>query len=308
MNVCVLGGSGFLGTELVTRLVHAGHWVRVPTRNLGRVERLRVLETAELRVANVHEPQILSQLFADCDAVVNLIGILNSSGRATFETVHVQLTARVLAAARAAGVRRLLHVSALGADPHGPSRYLRSKGAAEALLRAAPHAGSAHPAVTIVRPSVIFGPDDSLTNRFAQLLRLSAGWLPLARAGARFAPVSVFDVAEACVRALQRSAAAGATYELCGPQVLTLEEIVRLTARVAALPCHLLALPDVLARVQGVVMGLLPGKPFSLDNFRSLTRDSICREDGCAALGIKPRSLLALLPAYLAPQAAGALA
>jgi NADH dehydrogenase len=308
MNVCVLGGSGFVGTELVTRLVHAGHWVRVPTRNLGRVERLRVLETAELRVANVHEPQILSQLFADCDAVVNLIGILNSSGRATFETVHVQLTARVLAAARAAGVRRLLHVSALGADPHGPSRYLRSKGAAEALLRAAPQAGSAHPAVTILRPSVIFGPDDSLTNRFAQLLRLSGGWLPLARAGARFAPVSVFDVAEACVRALQRPAAAGATYELCGPQVLTLEEIVRLTARVAGLPCHPLALPDVLARVQGVVMGLLPGKPFSLDNFRSLTRDSICREDGCAALGIKPRSLLALLPAYLAPQAAGALA
>jgi len=308
MNVCVLGGSGFVGTELVTRLVHAGHWVRVPTRNLGRVERLRVLETAELRVANVHEPQMLSQLFADCDAVVNLIGILNSSGRATFETVHVQLTARVLAAARAAGVRRLLHVSALGADPHGPSRYLRSKGAAEALLRAGPHGASAHPAVTILRPSVIFGPDDSLTNRFAQLLRLSAGWLPLARAGTRFAPVSVFDVAEACVRALQRSAAAGATYELCGPQVLTLEEIVRLTARVAGLPCHLLALPDALARVQGVVMGLLPGKPFSLDNFRSLTRDSLCREDGCAALGIKPRSLLALLPAYLAPQAAGALA
>jgi uncharacterized protein YbjT (DUF2867 family) len=307
MNLCVLGGSGFVGTELVTRLVHAGHWVRVPTRNLGRVERLRVLATAELRVANVHEPQILSQLFADCDAVVNLIGILNSSGRASFEAVHVQLTARVLAAARAAGVRRLLHVSALGADPHGPSRYLRSKGAAEALLRAAPQGGSAHPAVTILRPSVIFGPDDSLTNRFAQLLRLSAGWLPLARAGARFAPVSVFDVAEACVRALQRPAA-GATYELCGPQVLTLEEIVRLTARVAALPCHLLALPDALARVQGVVMGLLPGKPFSLDNFRSLTRDSICREDGCAALGIAPRPMLAVLPAYLAPQSVGALA
>jgi uncharacterized protein YbjT (DUF2867 family) len=308
MNLCVLGGSGFVGTELVTRLVHAGHWVRVPTRNLGRVERLRVLATAELRLANVHEPQILSQLFADCDAVVNLIGILNSSGRASFEAVHVQLSARVLAAARAAGVRRLLHVSALGADPHGPSRYLRSKGAAEALLRAAPQAGSAHPAVTILRPSVIFGPDDSLTNRFAQLLRLSGGWLPLARAGARFAPVSVFDVAEACVRALQRPAAGGATYELCGPQVLTLEEIVRLTARVAALPCHLLALPDALARVQGVLMGLLPGKPFSLDNFRSLTRDSICREDGCAALGIAPRPMLAVLPAYLAPHSIGALA
>jgi NADH dehydrogenase len=308
MNLCVLGGSGFVGTELVTRLVHAGHWVRVPTRNLGRVERLRVLATAELRVANVHEPQILSQLFADCDAVVNLIGILNSSGRASFEAVHVQLTARVLAAARAAGVRRLLHVSALGADPHGPSRYLRSKGAAEALLRAAPQGASAHPAVTILRPSVIFGPDDSLTNRFAQLLRLSAGWLPLARAGARFAPVSVFDVADAFARALGRHADRAATYELCGPQVMTLEEIVRLTAQVAGLPCHIVPLPDVLGRLQGAVMGLLPGKPFSLDNFRSLSIDCLCRDNGCAALGIRPRPMLAVLPAYLGPDLRSALA
>ncbi len=205
MNVCVLGGSGFVGTELVTRLVHAGHWVRVPTRNLGRVERLRVLETAELRVANVHEPQILSQLFADCDAVVNLIGILNSSGRATFETVHVQLAASVLAAARRAGVRRLLHMSALGADQHGPSRYLRSKGAAEALLRAGRIAkrapGGHHPAALgDLRPGRLA--HQPLCAAAAPERRM----LPLARAGARFAPMSVYDVAAAFVRALQRSA------------------------------------------------------------------------------------------------------
>ncbi|HSY05517.1 MAG TPA: complex I NDUFA9 subunit family protein [Steroidobacteraceae bacterium] len=304
MNVCVLGGSGFVGTELVIRLVCAGHWVRVPTRNLGHVERLRVLDTAELLVANVHEPHILSQLFADCDAVVNLVGILNPRGRATFATVHKQLAAKVLVAARRAGVRRLLHMSALGADQHGPSRYLRSKGAAEALLRA--HPPGALPAVTIFRPSVIFGPDDSLTNRFARLLRLSAGLLPLARAGARFAPISVYDVAAAFERALCSNASAGATYELCGPEVLTLAEIVRLTAKIAALPCHILALPDALARVQAILLGLLPGTPFSLDNFRSLTQHTVCRENGCAALGIDPQPLLALLPAYLALQPAGA--
>jgi len=301
VNICVLGGTGFVGTELVTRLVYAGHWVRVPTRSLRHADRLRVLDTVELRRANVHEPRVLSQLFADCAAVINLIGILNERGRDTFETVHAQLAAKVMTAARAAGVRRVLHMSSLGAAEHAPSRYLRSKAAAEAAVRAVPHPEQPHPAVTIFRPSVIFGARDSLTNRFAGLLRMSAGILPLARAGARFAPVSVLDVAAAFMRALNRASSAGATYELCGPEVLTLEEIVRLTARVAGLPCRIVRMPDVLARIQAVVMGLLPGKPFSLDNFRSLTRDSVCREDGCAALGIVPRPLLAELPRYLAP-------
>ena len=206
MNVCVLGGSGFVGTELVGHLVRAGHWVRVPTRNIAHAERLRVLDTAELRVANVHEPRVLSQLFADCEAVVNLVGILNPRGSATFESVHTALAAKVMAAARTAGVRRVLHMSALGAHAQAPSRYLRSKAAAEEAVRAVPHPELPNPAVTIFRPSVIFGAGDSLTNRFAGLLRLSAGLLPLARAGTRFAPISVLDVAEAFVRALRRRA------------------------------------------------------------------------------------------------------
>jgi uncharacterized protein YbjT (DUF2867 family) len=298
VNVCVLGGSGFVGTELVIRLVRAGHWVRVPTRNLKRAEQLRVLDTVELRVANVHEARVLSQLFAGCDAVVNLIGILNPHRGASFEMVHVELAAKVMATARTAAVRRVLHMSALGADPQAPSRYLRSRAAAEARLRAA------EPEVTIFRPSVIFGPRDSLTNRFAQLLRLTAGVLPLARAQARFAPVCVYDVAEAFLRALGGSASAGQVYELCGPEVMTLEEIVRITARIARLPCRIVPLPDTLARLQGLVMGLLPGKPFTLDNFRSLTLDAVCREDGCRRLGIVPQPLLAVLPTYLDPDRA----
>ena len=302
MNICVLGGSGFVGTELVTRLVHAGHWVRVPTRNLRHADRLRVLDTAELRVANIHEPRVLSQLFADCEVVINLVGILNPHGSATFENVHVNLVAKVMAAARTAGVRRVLHMSALGADENAPSRYLRSKAAGEALVRAVPHPELPHPAVTIFRPSVIFGPADSLTNRFARLLRMSFGFMPLARPRALFAPISVLDVAEAFMRALNSHRSEGATYELCGPDNLTLEETVRLTARIAQLPCHILRLPDFLGRLQGIVLGLVPGKPFTLDNFRSLTRDSVCRTDGCAELGIRPRPLLAEVPLYLAPE------
>ena len=306
MNLCVLGGSGFVGTELVTRLALGGNWVRVPTRNLRHTEQLRVLDTVELRVANVHEPRVLSQLFAGCDAVVNLVGILNSSRGASFDTVHTELAGKVMAAARAAAVRRVLHMSALGADAQAPSRYLRSKAAAEARLRAVPHPPHSEPPrsepdVTIFRPSVIFGPRDSLTNRFAGLLRLSAGVLPLARAQARFAPICVFDVVEAFVRALFGHGSAGQTYELCGLQVMTLEDIVRLTARVARLPCRIIPLPDALARLQAVVMGVLPGKPFTLDNFRSLTLDAVCRDDGCQRLGIVPQPMLAVLPTYLDP-------
>lgn len=303
MNVCVLGGSGFVGTELVTRLARDGHWVRVPTRNVAHVMRLRVLDTVEPVVANVHEPRVLGQVFGGCDAVVNLIGILNPRGRASFATVHVELAAKVFAAARAAGVRRVLQMSALGAAADAPSRYLRSRGAAEAQLRGTAGAEGA-PAVTIFRPSVIFGPGDSLTNRFAGLLRLTAGFLPLARAHTRFAPVYVLDVAEAFARVLRASAQPGAIYELCGPEVMTLEQIVRLTARVARLPCRILRLPDTLARIQGVLMGLLPGKPFTLDNFRSLTLDSLCREDGLRQLGISPEPMMAVLPTYLDPRPA----
>ncbi|MGH8201757.1 MAG: complex I NDUFA9 subunit family protein [Steroidobacteraceae bacterium] len=298
LNICVLGGTGFVGTELITRLVRAGHWVRVPTRSLGHGQHLRVLSTVELVNANVHEPRTLGQLLAGMDAVINLIGILNPSGRATFQAVHVDLAAKLVAAAHSGKIRRLLQMSAAGADrERGPSRYLRSKGEAEALIRAA----GAHLGFTIFRPSVIFGPRDSLTNRFASLLRVSAGILPLARSQARFAPVYVGDVADAFVRTLDDRGSFGGTYELCGPDVLTLEQLVRMTAAVAQVPCHMVRLPDVLGFLQALVLGLVPGKPFSLDNFRSLSIDSVCAQDGLARLGISPRRIMALLPFYLGP-------
>lgn len=298
MNICVLGGTGFVGTEIVTRLADDGHWVRVPTRNPGHGRHLGVLSTVQLVTANVHDPGTLAQLLAGMDAVINLIGILNESGRATFQSVHVDLAAKLVAAARGAKVRRLLQMSAVGADrEHGPSRYLRSKGEAEALVRAA----GAHLDYTIFRPSVIFGPGDSLTNRFAALLALPGGFLPLARSQARFAPVYVGDVVRAFVRTLDRRDSFGETYELCGPQVLTLEQIVRMTAAVAQLPCRILRLPDLLGRLQAALLGLIPGKPFSLDNFRSLTVDSVCTQKGLARLGISPLHMMSVLPFYLGP-------
>jgi uncharacterized protein YbjT (DUF2867 family) len=298
MNICVLGGSGFVGTELVTRLAREGHWVRVPTRGPGHGQHLRVLATVEFVTANVHDPRTLARLLSGMDAVVNLIGILNEGGRASFQSVHAELAAKLIAAARGAKVRRLLQMSALGADrERGPSRYLRSKGEAEAHLRAA----APHLDYTIFRPSVIFGPRDSLTNRFATLLALTGGFLPLARSQARFAPAYVGDVADAFARTLEDRASFGETYELCGPQILTLEEVVRTTAAVARLPCHILRVPDALGRVQAALLGLAPGKPLSLDNFRSLTVDSVCTQDGFARLGISPRHMMAVLPLYLGP-------
>ena len=297
MNICVLGGAGFVGTELVTRLVRQGHWVRVPTRGPAHAQHLKILSTAELVTANVHDPRTLGQLLAGMDAVINLIGILNESGRATFQSVHADFAAKLTAAMRGTRIRRLLQMSAAGADPdRGPSRYLRSKGEAEGHIRAAGHLD-----FTIFRPSVIFGPRDSLTNRFAALLRLGGGFLPLARAQARFAPVDVADVAEAFVRTLEDSGSFGGTYELCGPEILTLEQIVRMTSAVAQLPCHILRLPDALGRLQAAILGLLPGKPLTLDNFRSLAVDCVCTENGLARLGISPRHMIAALPYYLGP-------
>lgn len=299
LNVCVLGGTGFVGTELVRRLVQEQYWVRVPTRVLSHGDTLRVFDTVELCIANIHDAHTLEDLFYGMDVVINLVGILNEDWRTGFQEVHAQLPARVVAAAHARGVRRLLHMSAIGASPRAPSRYLRSKAAGEAAVHAAP----SDVRVTIFRPSVIFGQGDSLTNRFARMLRVTRDLvpLPLARSQARFAPIHVLDVVDAFLRALHRRDSHGQTYELCGPQVLTLEQIVRLTAEVAELPAWIVPIPDSLARIQGRLMELLPSKPFTRDNLRSLSIDAVCRDNGCARLGLVPREMLSVLPTYLGP-------
>jgi uncharacterized protein YbjT (DUF2867 family) len=298
----VTGGTGFVGRELITRLAAAGHSVRVPTRSAVHADQLLPLSSVEISVGNVYDSDFLRRSLDGCDVVINLVGILNERGRngAGFRRAHVQFTAGLLRAMHEARIERLLHMSALNADAErGRSHYLRSKGQAELLVR-----NASGLQWTLFRPSVIFGAADSLTLRFAALLRLSAGLLPLARAGARFAPIYVGDVADAFVLALGGGETVGATYELCGPEVLTLEQIVRLTAQAAQLPCHVLALPDALAWLQGAFMDFLPGKPFSLDNYRSLLSDSVCHDNGCERLGLKPASFRAWTPLWLGPDTA----
>lgn len=291
----MLGGTGFVGTELVARLARAGHSVRVPTRRVVNGIHLKVLPPVELLVANIHDPRVLGQLFAGIDVVVNLVGILNEHGRASFRAVHSELATKVIEAMRAQRIPRLLHMSSLAAGAQALSQYLRTKAEAEAQVRVA----AATVDVTIFRPSVIFGEHDSLTNRFASLLKTTRGLLPLARATARFAPIHVDDVVTAFMRALTDRSTIGRSLDLCGPDVMTLEQIVRLTAQAAGLRCHILRLPDFIGATQGVLMGMLPGKPFSSDNYKSLTVDSVCKQNGCEALGLTPAHMAAVVPGYL---------
>jgi len=239
----------------------------------------------------VHDPAVLAEAARGCTAAVNLVGILNPRGRASFELVHAELPRKLALACRSAGLQRLVQISALGAALDAPSAYLRSKAQGEQAMAA--QAGAT--AWTVLRPSVIFGREDQFVNRFARLLRLSPV-LPLAAAHSRFAPVWVEDVVDACVRALHAHGLSGSALELGGAEVLTLGEIVRRIAATLGLHRLIVPLPRPLGALQACVLGLVPGKPFTLDNFRSLSVDSVPVDDGFARLELVPAAFSTLLP------------
>jgi len=298
-TVCILGGTGFVGTRLVTRLLQDGHRVKVLTRNRAEHRHLLVLPDVQVVGTDVHNPTTLAQHFLGTDVVVNLVGILNERGRsgAGFARAHVELAQKVVSACKSAGVIRLLHMSSLGADAgQAPSHYLRSKGAAEQVVQ---REGGRNLAWVIFRPSVIFGPGDSFIVRFARLLRTLPFAFPLARANARFAPVYVGDVVEAMARCVDGNEQDGQLLELCGPDVFTLREIVQFTASVIGRGRRVLALPNFIGRLQGLVMGFMPGQPFSTDNYKSLTVDSVCTSNGFARLGMVPHSMPGIVCQYL---------
>jgi uncharacterized protein YbjT (DUF2867 family) len=298
-TVCVLGGSGFVGRALAAKLVRQGYRVRIPTRNRQRARKLLVLPGLDLVQADVHDPEQLTELLRGTSVVVNLVGILNERAHdgSGFRRAHVELTESMMAACRKAGVHRVLQMSALKANAErGPSHYLRTKGQAEESIKS--RAGE-RIRYTIFRPSVIFGPDDTFLNRFARLLRRTP-ILPVAQLGARFAPVYVEDVAEVFVRALDDSRSHGKTYELCGPDIYTLEEILRYVCQLQNIRRAILKLPPPLERFQAWLGEyVIPGKPFSLDNLRSLTVASTCRDNGFASFGIKPQHMAVIAPRYL---------
>ena len=295
-TICLLGGTGFVGRHLAARLAQHDYNLKILTRSRTRHYDLSVLPTATLVEADVYDAAALRREFAGCDAVVNLVGILNERGHRGrgFRQAHVQLAGTLLEACRAARVTRLLHLSALNAARDAPSHYLRTKAEAAELLLAA---GDLQ--VTVFEPSVIFGPGDSFTNRLAGLLRLAPGILPLACANARLAPVYAGDVAEALLRSLDQRATFGRRYELCGPNSYTLRALVSYLRRLTGRRRLILGLPRPLSWLQAAVLEWLPGKPFSLDNYHSLRRDSVCRENGFAAFGIRPAALEAVVPTYL---------
>jgi uncharacterized protein YbjT (DUF2867 family) len=298
LRIAVLGGTGFVGHSLCERLVVAGHEVRILARHAERHRDLLVLPTAQVIEADVHNPAVLRREFQGVDAVVNLVGILNESGRIGkgFERAHVELPAKVVHACRQSGVGRLLHMSALHAAPDAPSYYLRSKGRGEQLVHEADNP-TLH--VTSFRPSVIFGPRDRFTNRFAGLLRQLPCVFPLACASARLQPVYVEDVTQAFVSALDRDATFGQRYNLCGPQIYSLREILTYLTRILGLKRGILPLNQTLSRLQAAVLQYVPGKPFTPDNFRSLQVDNVCDAPFPAVFALTPGRFDEIVPTYL---------
>lgn len=291
-NICVIGGSGFVGRHLCQQLAAQGYRVRVPTRDRERAKALILLPTVDVVVADVHDPAALATLVQGCDAVINLVGVLHDArGKRGFAAAHVELARKVVAACRDNNIRRLLQMSALAAAVDAPSAYLRSKGEAERIVL------ESGLDVTVFRPSVIFGPDDNFLNMFACLAQ-ALPVIALASPNARFQPVYVGDVATAFVHALTDIATFGQCYELCGPQRYTLRELVAYVCRITGRQRPILGLNRALSYCQAYAMEWLPVKLMTRDNLRSMTVDSVC--DCAFPFDIKPQALEAVAPAWLA--------
>jgi len=293
-TVCVIGGGGFVGRHICHQLAARGYRVCVPTRDPERAKQLILLPTVEVVAADVHDAAALSRVVRGADAVINLVGVLHEGrGRASFREAHVGLPRKIIAACRQNGVRRLLHMSALNAGAGAPSAYLRSKGEAEAIVR------ESGLEVTLFRPSVVFGRDDTFLNLFAMLLKL----LPvvvLASPNARFQPVFVEDVAAAFVKSLEDIGSFGKSYDLCGPRVYTLRELVEFAGVATGHARPVIGLNDTLSYWQAFAMELLPVKLLTRDNYFSMKVDSVCNCD--FPFGIRPAALEAVAPLWLKPE------
>jgi uncharacterized protein YbjT (DUF2867 family) len=288
-RIVILGGTGFVGSYLVPRLVADGHRLTLLSRNRESRRDMAVLPGVTIRSADVYEDAVLRKQLEGADAVINLIGILNPQGRDTFQRVYIDLTKRLIEACKVTGVKRLHQMSSLKAG-QGLSQYLKTRGEVETLVKASPLNW------TIYQPSVIFGVGDGLVTRFASLLR-KMPVLPLARAKSRLAPTYASDVAEAIARCVaDDKLSSRRSFELYGPEVLSLGAIVRAIRDAAGLRTAIMPLPDSLGRIQAQIAGMLPSKPFSPDNFLSLRTDSVGKVDGYAALGIAPDPFTAWLP------------
>ena len=296
-RVVIVGGSGFIGSAIANRLCEAGVKVLIPTRRRSRAGHVLLLPNADVVETDVHDPAALARLFEDADAVINTVGVLHSRPGTPFgpdfARAHVELPQKIVTACRTAGVARLVHISALGADANGPSEYQRSKAAGEHAIEAA----GPDIAWTILRPSVVFGRGDSFLNLFADLARMFPV-LPLTGASCRFQPVYVEDVAEAVYQSLTRPDAAGQTFELAGPTVYTLRQLVEYVSALIGKPRPVLGLPEGIGMVQARLMEFAPQPLMSRDNVRSMKVDNIATGSP-QPFGMSPTALETVAPAWL---------
>jgi uncharacterized protein YbjT (DUF2867 family) len=293
-NITVLGGAGFVGSSLVAKLDQAGYQVKVLTRRREASKHLILLPNVQVVECDVMDNQALKQALTGSDAVVNLIGILHENRKTTFEAMHHQLPRRVAQMCDELGIQRLLQMSALQANQHAPSQYLRSKAAGESAI----NEFNKKLDITIFRPSVIFGRDDSFLNLFANLVK----FLPviaLAKPKAKFQPIWVEDVAQCFVNALENTASYGKSYDLGGPTIYTLRELIEQVMDILGKQRPIIGLNDTLSMAQAFMMELMPIKLMSRDNVRSMQVDSVCSSSIAPELGVTPTALEVIVPEYL---------
>ena len=299
-KIAILGGTGFVGQSLCNRLSKDGYKLKVPTRNREyNRDNLILLPNLELIETDIHNSDDLKELLIDCDAVINLVGILNekrNNGKG-FRKVHVELVKNLISICKVHGIRRILQISALGADAkNGKSFYLKTKGEAEKLLRS----NSVGIKTTILKPSVIFGKKDSFFNRFAKLLKICPFFFPLACYKTKFSPIYVLDVVEMIAKSINDPNSYNKSYQLCGPKNYSLKNLISFTSETLDLKCVIIPLNNTLSYFQARVFDFLPNKPFSTDNYLSAQTDSICECNDLFRYNIKPTAIEDIVPQYLA--------
>lgn len=296
-EVCILGGSGFVGSAIVAKLAAAGYSVKVLTRRRDNAKHLFLLPKVQVIECNVLDYQALTSALRGADAVINLLGILHQGRRVNFNTIHHQLPAQLAKICKDLNIKRLVHMSSLRAGKNAPSQYLRSKGAGEAALIS--HLDELN--ITIFKPSIIFGRGDSFINLFASLVKV----LPvvmLAKPNAKFQPIWVEDVASCFVACLADRASYGQTYELAGPKVYTFRQLVQAVMNTLQIQRPIIGLSDGLSYAQAFMMEILPIKLMSRDNIRSMEADSVSEQAFPVIFNLMPTSLETLIPQYLVDQ------
>ncbi len=293
-NITILGGAGFVGSALVTKLDQAGYQIKVLSRRREAAKHLILLPNVQVVDCNIADNHALKNALLGSDAVINLVGILHESSKNSFEKIHHQLPRRVAQLCEELGISRLIHMSALQANNHAPSQYLKSKAAGEAAV----NEFSKKLDITIFRPSVVFGRGDSFITLFANLVK----YLPviaLAKPNAKFQPIWVEDVAQCFVNALENTATYGKTYELGGPTIYTLRELVQKVMDILDMQRPIIGLNDSLSMAQGFMLELMPIKLMTRDNIRSMQVDNVCSEPTAPELDVVPTALEVIVPEYL---------